>query len=50
MSAGLNLPKRVADAISENLPSASRRDFLKSSGALLISVSACPVPGLATVN
>ncbi len=38
MSGALQLPKAVEDALLELNPAASRRSFLKASGALVISL------------
>jgi CO/xanthine dehydrogenase Mo-binding subunit len=45
MSNTLNLPQAVADAIRSVNPSTSRRNFLKTSGALVLTVGAGAVPG-----
>jgi CO/xanthine dehydrogenase Mo-binding subunit len=45
MSNGLELPKAVEDALRGINPSTSRRNFLKSSGALVISVGLGAIPG-----
>jgi CO/xanthine dehydrogenase Mo-binding subunit len=45
MSRQLDLPQAVADAIRSVNPSTSRRNFLKSSGALVISCSLAGIPG-----
>ena len=39
MSAALQLPKDVEDALRRSNPSSSRRNFLKASGALVVSLS-----------
>jgi nicotinate dehydrogenase subunit B len=44
MSAGLQLPKAVADALGGAKPSASRRSFLKASGALVITCTTSVFP------
>lgn len=48
MSETLRLPKAVAGAIRKLNP-ASRRSFLKSSGALVISLSVTPLPGVSAL-
>jgi CO/xanthine dehydrogenase Mo-binding subunit len=45
MSTTLRLPKAVEDAFRSLSPSASRRNFLKSSGALVVSCSIGAFPG-----
>jgi CO/xanthine dehydrogenase Mo-binding subunit len=45
MSTGLQLPKAIEDALKSINPSTSRRNFLKSSGALVVSVSIGAIPG-----
>ena len=45
MSATLKLPKAVEDALQRVNPSTSRRNFLKSSGALVLSISVNAIPG-----
>ena len=45
MSTTLQLPRVIEDALNEINPATSRRDFLKSSGALVVSVSIGSVPG-----
>ncbi|MBN1241067.1 MAG: xanthine dehydrogenase family protein molybdopterin-binding subunit [Gammaproteobacteria bacterium] len=45
MSATLRFPKAVEDSLRRIDPSTSRRDFLKASGALVVSVSVSAVPG-----
>ncbi len=45
MSTTLRLPKAVEDALRSVNPSTSRRSFLKSSGALVVSCSISAVPG-----
>ena len=45
MSSTLKLPQAIAGALQRINPSASRRSFLKSSGALVFSVSVNAVPG-----
>jgi len=45
MSTTLRLPKAVEDALLSVNPSTSRRNFLKSSGALVLSCSISAVPG-----
>ncbi len=45
MSTTLRLPKAVEDALRSVNPSTSRRSFLKSSGALVLSCSISAVPG-----
>ena len=45
MSADWKFPPAVAEAISHCNPASSRRDFLKSSGALVVSMAAGSVPG-----
>ena len=45
MSTTLTLPKTVEDAIRSVNPSTSRRNFLKTSGALVISSSLSAIPG-----
>src|SRR5687767_1542008 len=44
MSNAVQLPKAVQDAVL-GLDQASRRDFLKASGALVISLSVATLPG-----
>jgi nicotinate dehydrogenase subunit B len=45
MSNSLQLPKIVEDALLQSNPSTSRRNFLKSSGALILTVGASSMPG-----
>jgi nicotinate dehydrogenase subunit B len=45
MSATLQLPKAVEDALKRANPSTSRRNFLKSSGALVVSCVVNSIPG-----
>ena len=45
MSTTLRLPKTVEDALRRINPSTSRRNFLKSSGALVLSFGLNAVPG-----
>jgi nicotinate dehydrogenase subunit B len=45
MSTTLQFPKAVEDALHQASPSTSRRNFLKSSGALVLSVSLNAIPG-----
>lgn len=45
MSKTLQLPKTVEDALLQANPSTSRRNFLKSSGALILSVGVNAIPG-----
>ncbi len=45
MSTTLRLPKAVEDALRSVNPSTSRRSFLRSSGALVLSCSISAVPG-----
>ena len=45
MSKTLRLPKAIEAALKRSNPSASRRDFLKSSGALVMSFSVRAIPG-----
>jgi nicotinate dehydrogenase subunit B len=45
MSTPLQLPKAVEDALRRVNPSTSRRNFLKSSGALVLSFSINTIPG-----
>ncbi len=40
-----NVPKAVEDVLENRSPSTSRRDFLKTSGALVVSFSATAVTG-----
>ncbi len=40
-----SLPRAVREELEQCLPRASRRDFLKSSGALVISVGVRAAPG-----
>lgn len=45
MSSSLQLPKNVEDALLQSDPSTSRRNFLKSSGALILTVGANTIFG-----
>jgi len=45
MSAGLSLPRAIEDAIGSVNPATTRRDFLKTSGALVISLGMGGIPG-----
>ena len=45
MSAGLELPAAVEAALRRANPRSSRRDFLKASGALVVTLGAGAVPG-----
>jgi nicotinate dehydrogenase subunit B len=45
MNTSLQLPKAVEDALLRLNPSTSRRNFLKSSGAMVISLSVSAIPG-----
>ena len=45
MNHTLEIPKPLEDALRRVNPSASRRRFLKSSGALVLSISANAIPG-----
>ena len=45
MSTAMNFPQYIRDAVQGIGPSASRREFLKSSGALVVSVGVGAIPG-----
>ena len=45
MSKSFQLPQAIEDAIRSVNPSTSRRNFLKTSGALVLTLSANAVPG-----
>ncbi len=45
MSTSLQFPKVIEDALLSVNPSTSRRNFLKSSGALVFSLSVSALPG-----
>jgi len=45
MSAGLALPRAIEDALRSASPGTTRRDFLKSSGALVVSIVMGGIPG-----
>ncbi len=45
MSTTLKLPKAMEDALHRINPSASRRDFLRASGALVVSAGFSAIPG-----
>jgi len=49
MSTMLELPRAVEDALRSVNPAASRRGFLKSSGALVFSLSVGAIPGAAAL-
>jgi CO/xanthine dehydrogenase Mo-binding subunit len=44
MSTSLHFPKEIEDAVEQTHPSLSRREFLKASGALVLSVSVNTIP------
>ena len=46
MSTTLTLPKAIEDALLSLNPSTSRRSFLRSSGALVLSLGLNAVPGI----
>ena len=45
MTKSVDFPRVVADAIASVNPRATRRDFLKSSGALVLTMSVGTIPG-----
>jgi hypothetical protein len=45
MSAGIRFPQALEDALQRANPATSRRSFLKSSGALVFSMSVSSLPG-----
>ena len=49
MSTTMNFPQAIKDAVQGISPSASRRDFLKSSGALVVSVGVGAIPGASSL-
>ena len=49
MSTAMNFPQYIRDAVQGIGPSTSRRDFLKSSGALVVSIGVGAIPGASSL-